>query len=230
MTLHDFNVSVDMRVFDRDADSFRKFNGMAHCVTQLFPKFITRIDTKCGKMIVHVCTADILPVKPHYNGLQLWETGAIFDFDNFWNATADSQKRILLDTLYSGTLELARDLVLASDVFTAAYEACLKINIENAWLSEKRYRNSKHRSLFARLSFLHDFTGIHVGAVVYEKDVELGRIHIASLRPHDMYLHRALGKIEFEGNQIRVISKNGDETHVGHINEILAKSRPANFA
>lgn len=135
-----------------------------------------------------------------------------FDFDAFWGAGDADKKRISLDLLQAGLLEVAEAKGWDSRPLIGAYNKILEADFVNERPWSKSVA-SRDKSLIAQIWCRYDSDKADLFFMIRRKGGRDSRAFITSVKPGDVWINDVLGKLEWiSEDKVTLISKDASRT------------------
>jgi len=168
------------------------------------------------KVIVQACKA-VPPKKLDVmiDVLRLWKP---FNFEAYFAAGKEPRKRMALEFLQDGLLEVARIRGWSSDPFDQAYKAVLEKGLVNdgPWRWSKPV-TSPDRKFKAQAWVNYDSDKADVFIAVTRRDEVVSKTPATSVKPGDVWINQVIGKLEWTAtDKVRLTSKDGKQFWDAH--------------
>jgi hypothetical protein len=187
----------------------KEFNLNTWCVSELYLFCLKRYDTgRFKKAIVNVIRGieDNELIEDMIDVVLIYQT---FDFEHFFVLEDKyAKKKMLLEVLHSGMMNLANKKGWSISPLEEAYKLCIKYNLEYKWLRQDKYLLSPNRSYYGGIFCNWDIDKFEVSAIFFNKNKEeIERIKFYENEPHDIEL---MGKMGWDNitNEFYLYSKN----------------------
>jgi hypothetical protein len=205
MKLRDVSVSADS-TYERRKD----FNLETHCISSLYLSYLPDVDSgPFKKAIVRAAMKQSTKVTSIETMIDVALVQRQFDFDLYWKAPKAERKKMVLDLLHAGLLDLARHFDWGADAFRAAHDRAMAVGLDNSGFWKKPV-HSPNRQLTAQVFYSFDVDGIDIFVVFRSRDSrEIDRLLAVKTPPHDMYLAAALGRLKWISvNAVELVSRD----------------------
>lgn len=197
----------------REIDPQFNFNLETNFLEVLYLNNLPKVRTDgIAKVIVQACK-DVPPKKidDMINVLRLWKC---FDFEAYWKADKKTRKRIALEFLQDGLLDVAGIRGWDADPFHKAYKAVLAKELIN----ERPWRWSKpvaspNRKLKAQAWVNYDSDKADIFVVITRNDQILSKTQVTTVKPGDVWINEVIGKLEWSSPcKLSLISKDAKQS------------------
>ena len=218
--LRDISLSVD-----RSLEEAKRWGYSSNFLEILYLDCLPKAQTNgIGKVIIEACK--VVPVKKLNNMMDVLRLWKSFDFDAYWNADKEARKRIALDFLQAGLLEVAAVKGWGTDPFLDAYNKVLEKNFLNyrPWSKPVTSPNRKH---MAQAWCNYDSDKAEVFIVILQRNEVLSKTLVTTVKPGDVWIREAVGKLEWiSPEKVRLTSKDDKQSWEATLGQNELTSQP----
>ena len=150
-----------------------------------------------GKVIISACR--VAPAKKLDNMVDVLQLNKPFDFEGYFAADKETRKRIALDFLQAGLLEVAAIQRWDNAPFHEAYKCVLEGNFVN-YLTWHKPVSSPDRKYKAQVCCNYDSDKAELFLVVTHRKKVTSKTSVTTVKPGDVWIRCAIGKLEWLSN------------------------------
>lgn len=164
------------------------------------------------KVIIQACR--LVPTKKLDNMIDVLRLWKPFDFDAYFAADKAIRKRLALEFLQDGLLEVARIRGWKTDPFDIAYKAVLARGLVNngPWRWCKPV-TSPDRVLKAQAWVNYDSDKADVFLTLTRRNEVVAKVLVTSVKPGDVWINEAIGKLEWvSADEAKLTSRDGKQS------------------
>lgn len=141
--------------------------------------------------------------------LQLLE---LFDFDHYWKADKESRKRIALDFLQEGLLEVAEIRGWDKKPFETAYATALTSGLVSDRPWTKAVTGPDRRTK-AQVWCRYDSDQADISVVLSRRGNILCRTFVTTVEPGNVWIFDVAGRLKWSSNKtVKLISRDGTQS------------------
>jgi hypothetical protein len=136
----------------------------------------------------------------------------LFDFDVYWQADKETRKRIALDFLQSGLLEVAAIKGWGTDQFLDAYNKVSAKNFVNyrPWSKTITSPNRKYK---AQAWCNYDSDKAEIFIVIFHRMEIAFKTLVTTVKPGDVWIREAVGKLEWVSPEtVKLTTRDGKQS------------------
>lgn len=160
-----------------------------------------------SKVIVEACK--IIPPKKLETMLDVLRLNKLFDFEGYFAAEKETRKRIALEFLQDGLLEVAAIRGWDINPFHEAYKAVLARNFVNyrPWSKPVTSPDRKHK---AQVWCNYDSDKAEVFIVVFHRKDVVSKTLVTTVKPGDVWIRGAIGNLQWlSADQVQLSPREG---------------------
>jgi len=132
-----------------------------------------------------------------------------FDFVEYFKQNKDQRKKMMLDILQLGVIDVAKTQKMSMDKFLDAYNCCLKKQLKNEWLRKNKYLMSPNKKWYAGIYCTYDIDFFRTETIFLNSDKkEIGRVKLFSTEPHQV---EEMGKMQWDSTSETFVLYSRDE-------------------
>ncbi len=179
-------IRIDLRL-EHGTEYQKKFNGESWCVAELYRYFIWNHQYETGK--IRQCCIELS--EDWKDDLKVIDTTVIkdfklnFNFKKYFQLDKLTKKKMQLDVLHQGMLEIANKESWETDTLTKAYNYCMENNLENKFFVKNKFMSSPDRKYKIGFFCNWDIDKFEVFWVLFDKTKkEIKRKLLIEKEPH----------------------------------------------
>jgi len=206
--LHDVWIRAS-RTYEKENDY--AFGLSSNFLIDLYSTNLPKVQTN-GFFRIIVEANPTPPTKKIENMVDVLQINKVFDFEAYFAADKETRKRIALELLQDGLLEVAEMRGWNTTPFHEAYKAVLAKNFVNyrPWCKFVRSPDKK-RTAQAWVNYDSDKAEIFIE--IAQKKEKLTKTLVTTVKPGDVWIRWTVGKLEWISlDKVRLTSHDGKET------------------
>jgi hypothetical protein len=201
---------IDLRV-QRNAIEPEKWGTSTNFLEILYFNCLSKVQTDgIGKVIVMACK--IVPTKKLEKMLDVLQINKLFNFEDYVAAEKETRKRIALEFLQDGLLEVAAIQGWDTKPFHEAYKAVLAKNLV-CYLPWSKSATSPDRKHKAQVWCNYDSEKAEIFIVIFHRDEVITKTLVTTVQAGGVFIRGAVGKLEWTSvNNVKLTSGDGKQS------------------
>jgi hypothetical protein len=201
---------IDIRVPSQSIEA-KKWGTSTNFLAILYFACLPRVETS-GISKVIIQANKILPAKKLENMVDVLQLNKLFDFEAYFAADKETKKRIALEFLQDGLLEVATIRGWNTNPFHEAYKAVLAKNFVN-YCSWTKPVTSPDRKYKAEVWCNYDSDKAEIFISIYHRKELVSKTLVTTVEPGDVWIRRATAKLEWISvNKVKLTSGDGKQS------------------
>ena len=185
---------LDLRVSATSAEEWR-WGTSTNFLDTLYFNCLPKVQTNgTGKVIIEACK--VMPSTKLEKMIDVLRLNKLFDFEAYFAADKEPRKRIALDFLQAGLLEVAELRGWDNAPFHEAYKCVLARNFVN-YLTWSKPVVSPDRKYKAQVCCNYDSDKAELFLVVTHRKEVVSKMPVTTVKPGDVWIRCAIGKLEW---------------------------------
>jgi hypothetical protein len=185
---------LDLRV-STNAEERARWGTSTNFLEILYFNCLPRVQTNgVGKVIVEACKT--LPPRKMEVMLDILQINKLFDFEAYFAAGKEIRKRIALEFLQDGILEIATIRGWDTNPFHQAYKTVLAKNFVN-YLPWSKSITSPDRRHKAQVWAEYDSDKADIFLVIFHRKEIVSKTFVVSVQAGGVFIRGAIGKLEW---------------------------------
>lgn len=158
------------------------------------------------------------PLKVILRKPDILELSKQFNLDTYWTADKEQRKRMALEFLQEGLLEIARTKGWDEAPFQEAYQTILRKNFVNyrPWSAPVTAPDRRHK---AQIWCNYDSDKAEIFVVIFCRKEIVKRELVTTVKPGDVWIRNAAGKLKWESKSIVKLTSK-DESQVWEVDAL----------
>lgn len=195
----------------KDLDPHFNFKLQTNFLEILYLDCLPKVQTDgVSKIIVRACK--VLPSQKLENMGDVLQLNKRFDFYAYFAAEKGPRKRIALEFLQAGLLEVAVIRGWDTSPFHEAYKAVLAKNLVNyrPWIKPVSSPNRKHK---AQVWCNYESDKAEIFIVIFRRNEIVNKTLVTTVKPGDVWIRGAVGKLAWlSSDKVKLTSHDGKES------------------
>ena len=192
----------------KDFDPEFRFRFQIHFLEQLYIDHLPKVLTNgIFKVIIEAC--GVLPPKKIDNMVDVLKLNKLFDFETYFAAGKETRKRIALEFLQDGLLEVAAIRDWETNPFHEAYKAVLAKNFV-CYRPWSKPVTSPDRRYKAEVWCNFDSDKAEIFIVVFHRKEVMRKALVTTVKPGNVSIRGAIGKLEWlSADKVQLSPRDG---------------------
>ena len=164
----------------------------------LYLDCLSKVETSgVPKVVLRPCRIlPEIPLKTTTRNPDILHLSKLFDFDTYWKCDKQTRKRMALDFLQEGLLEVAKIRGWDTKPFQVAYDKVLEKNIVN-WRPWSRPVMRADRKYKAQIWCNYDSDKAEIFIVLFRRNEVVEKVLVTTVQPGDVWINDAVGRLEW---------------------------------